>query len=337
MLEVIDIKKDYQDEPLLDGVSLTIQEGELVVLLGPSGSGKSTLLHIIAGLESADSGQVLWQGQDLAEVPAHQRSFGLMFQDYALFPFLTVGENLAFGLRMQHLPEYEIKLRIAKYLELVNMAGFEQRRIDNLSGGEQQRVALARTLAPAPRLLMLDEPLGALDRNLKEELLVELRRILHYHPVPVIYVTHDQQEAFALADRLLVLHEGRILQTGSPAQVWNDPGSPWLAHFLGLGNQVSGRVLPGNLVQTFIGRLHMPGCAHQHHVGDAVTLLIRSRQSQEGEVVDQIKGLAKDILFTPEGFQVTLDSGLTFLVAQEPKVGEEVSINLAKGEVQCLG
>lgn len=337
MLDVLDIKKDYQGEPLLGGVSFSVREGELVALLGPSGSGKSTLLRIIAGLEPADAGQVLWLGQELTGIPAHQRGFGLMFQDYALFPFLTVGENLAFGLRLKQMPDAEIKLRIAEYLGLVNLAGFENRRIESLSGGEQQRVALARTLAPGPKLLMLDEPLGALDRNLKEELLTELRGILHHHPVPVIYVTHDQQEAFALADRLLILHEGQILQAGSPSLVWDNPVSPWVAQFLGMGNQVEGQLLAGGMVKTSIGLLHMPICDHTHHAGEAVMLLMRTRPGQGTQVVDQIIGRVKDVLFTPEGFQVTLENSLMFLVVQEPEVGQEISIDLVNGQVQCLG
>ena len=170
MLEIRDIWKSYEGQPLLNGVSFSLEAGETVCLLGRSGSGKSTLLRIIAGLETAERGQVLWQGQDLSAVPVHLRQFGLMFQDYALFPHRDVAENVGFGLRMQGLSKAEISLRVAEALEQVNLAAFAKRRVTDLSGGEQQRVALARALAPRPRLLMLDEPLGALDRALREQL-----------------------------------------------------------------------------------------------------------------------------------------------------------------------
>ncbi|MGD0708243.1 MAG: ABC transporter ATP-binding protein, partial [Anaerolineaceae bacterium] len=202
MLEVRQIFKDFEGQPLLKGVSLTVSQGETVCLLGPSGSGKSTLLRIIAGLEPAESGQVLWDGRDLKEVPVYQRRFGLMFQDYALFPHKNVADNVAFGLRMQNLPADEIKQRVQEALEQVHLQAFARRRVTDLSGGEQQRVALARALAPRPLLIMLDEPLGAMDRALREQLIGEIRGLLHETRIPAIYVTHDQEEAFTIADRL---------------------------------------------------------------------------------------------------------------------------------------
>ncbi len=192
MLTVENIYKTYEDQPLLKGVSFTVGAHESVCLLGASGSGKSTLLRIIAGLESAESGRILWQSQDLKPVPVHRRQFGLMFQDYALFPHRTVAENVAFGLRMQNLPRPEITNRVAEALDQVNLGSFSGRRVTDLSGGEQQRVALARALAPRPRLLMLDEPLGALDRALREQVMEGLRRLLHATGIPAVYVTHDQ-------------------------------------------------------------------------------------------------------------------------------------------------
>src|SRR5512147_1293270 len=241
MLELDNIWKSYEGHPLLRGISFTVAAGETVCLLGASGSGKSTLLRIIAGLEGAESGRILWNGQDQKQIPVHQRQFGLMFQDYALFPHRTVAENVAFGLRMQGLPAQEITVRVREALERVNLAGFARRRVTDLSGGEQQRVALARALAPRPRLLMLDEPLGALDRALKEQVEEELRRILHVTDMPAIYVTHDQEEAFAIADRLILLNQGRVVQSGSPAEVYEHPASPWVARFLGLSNLLPAR------------------------------------------------------------------------------------------------
>jgi len=236
MLELTDIRKTYEGKPLLGGVSLAVRPGETVCLLGPSGSGKSTLLRIAAGLEQPDSGRVCWDGEDISRMPPHRRGFGLMFQDYALFPHLTVSENAAFGLRMRNLPEDRIRQEVRDALERMELAGFEDRRIADLSGGEQQRVALARALAPRPRLLMLDEPLGALDRALREQLAEHLRQLLRRLKIPSLYVTHDQEEAFTVAGRIALLHQGRIVQSGSPETLVERPASKWAAEFLGLGN-----------------------------------------------------------------------------------------------------
>ena len=201
-------------------MSFDVASSEIVCLLGPSGCGKTTLLNIIAGLEQPESGQVLVEGQDIAGTPVHRRGFGLMFQDLALFPHKNVRDNVAFGLRMANLAPQAIDLRVREVLELVGLAGFEQRDVNQLSGGEQQRVALARSLAPRPRLLMLDEPLSSLDRALRERLMNELRDILTRVGQTAIYVTHDQQEAFALADRVVILNAGRVAQIGTPQQVY---------------------------------------------------------------------------------------------------------------------
>jgi spermidine/putrescine transport system ATP-binding protein len=242
MLELREIWKSYEGKPLLEEVSLRVEEGETVCLLGPSGSGKTTLLRIAAGLELPDRGRVLWNGREITQTPAHRRGFGLMFQDYALFPHLNVAENVAFGLRMQALPEDQIRSAVRAVLAQVNLGGYERRRVAELSGGEQQRVALARALAPRPRLIMLDEPLGALDRALREELIGEIRRVLRFLRSPSLYVTHDQDEAFAVAARVAILHAGRIVQTGSPEDLVARPDSIWTAQFLGLGNIFPGTV-----------------------------------------------------------------------------------------------
>lgn len=212
MLCILDIWKTYEGKPLLTGVSFNVQEGEIVCLLGPSGSGKSTLLRIIAGLEKADAGHVYWGNDDVTDIPAHKRGFGLMFQDYALFPHLTVAENIAFGLRMAKHDKVDIKRQVKTSLESIHMQDFANRSVTELSGGEQQRVALARALVTNPRLLMLDEPMSALDHDLRTSLIRDLRTRLSDSRKPVIYVTHNRQEAFALADRVLLLQEGRIDQ-----------------------------------------------------------------------------------------------------------------------------
>ena len=240
MLEVRDITKDYEGKPLLRGVSFNVQQHELLCLLGASGSGKSTLLHIIAGLETPESGSIWWQGKDITQHPPHKRGFGLMFQDFALFPHRTVEQNIAFGLRMHHKSKAEIQQVVKDSLATIRMQGFAKRRVTELSGGEQQRVALARALAPDPHLLLLDEPLGALDHALRVSLISELRQALHASGKPVIYVTHDRDEAFALADRLIILRDGLILQSGEPKALFDHPADAWTAEFLGLGTLVGG-------------------------------------------------------------------------------------------------
>ncbi len=239
MLAIEAVQKRYTDgAPVLRGVSLTVERGEIVCLLGPSGCGKTTLLRIVAGLEALDQGHLRLDGKDLTQIPVHRRNFGLMFQEFALFPHRTVAENIAFGLRMAGHAKAAIARRTEEVLTLVDLVGYADRSIFDLSGGERQRVALARSLAPNPRLLMLDEPLGSLDRTLRDELVTELRAILQEVAATALYVTHDQQEAFAIADRLVVMRAGTIEQIGTPTAVYQQPATPFVARFLGLTNLV---------------------------------------------------------------------------------------------------
>ena len=347
MLEVHHIFKTYQGKPLLSDISFQVGVGETVCLLGASGSGKSTLLRIIAGLEEADSGFIFFHGQNLASTPAHLRDFGFVFQDYALFPHLNVAENVAFGLKMRRLPQAEIVGRVANSLAMVNLSGFEQRQVTDLSGGEQQRVALARALATRPRLLMFDEPLGALDRTLREDLLNELRSILHRTNIPAIYVTHDQEEAFTIADRVLILQRGEIIRQGVPAEVWEDPQFTFVARFLGLGNVIEGEVRDETKdargkrkeargkeenwkVESGYG-VFIVRCKHTHRNGDKVNLLVRPLE--RGEESNEIRGLVRDVIFQQDRFKVTLDNGLYVYLPHAPNVGERIAVRV---KVECL-
>ncbi|MBK9711496.1 MAG: ABC transporter ATP-binding protein [Kouleothrix sp.] len=279
LLDIRDVHKSYVGTPALRGVSLSVERGAVVCLLGPSGCGKTTLLRVIAGLERLDRGQVVFDGRPIDDVPVHQRGFGLMFQDYALFPHRDVAGNVAFGLRMQNLPPARVAARVAEMLDLVDLAGYDRRRVYELSGGERQRVALARSLAPSPRLLMLDEPLGALDRALRERLLDELRDILKRVGVTSIYVTHDQAEAFAIADWLVLMNAGQIEQQGPPESVYRHPATVFAARFLGLTNLVGGWVLEhgagGVLLDTPLGRLLAADHAVWARPGDRAIAVLR--------------------------------------------------------------
>ena len=337
MLEVHHIFKAYEGKPLLKDISFKVDTGETVCLLGASGSGKSTLLRIIAGLEDADAGSISFSNIDLTSTPPHLRVFGLVFQDYALFPHLNVNENVAFGLKMRRLPGDEIVERVANSLELVNLSQFGARRVTDLSGGEQQRVALARALATRPRLLMFDEPLGALDRTLREDLLHELRTILHQTNIPAIYVTHDQEEAFSIADRVLILHNGEIIREGTPVDVWADPGSAFVAGFLGLGNVFQGKVKSEKGkgrwdVESDFGVFEVE-CKHIHSKGEKVHLLVRPLAADATLEPNAIQGIVTDVIFQQDRFKVTLDNGLYVYVSQMPKIGEKINVRV---KVECL-
>ncbi|MFT5193010.1 MAG: ABC-type Fe3+/spermidine/putrescine transport system ATPase subunit [Cellvibrionaceae bacterium] len=238
-LNIANVEKRFGSTVAVDRVSLELEQGEIVCLLGPSGCGKTTLLRLVAGLETADGGSIVLNGRNLVDVPTYQRGTGMMFQSYALFPHMTVAENIAYGLKMAGEPEPLIRERVNEMLNLVDLQGLDQRRIDQLSGGQQQRVALARSLATRPGILLLDEPLGSLDRLLRERLLGQLRAILKKVGVTALYVTHDQSEAFGIADRVAVMNNGQIEQVAEPQEIYTRPTSRFVASFLGLSNVVA--------------------------------------------------------------------------------------------------
>lgn len=334
MLELRHIFKTYEGKPLLTDISFNVDTGETICLLGASGSGKSTLLRIIAGLEDSNSGSILFNDIDLASTPPHLRDFGLVFQDYALFPHLRVNDNVAFGLKMRRIGQTEIAERVANSLGMVNLEEFGQRRVADLSGGEQQRVALARALAIRPRLLMFDEPLSALDRSLREELLNELRTILHHTQIPAIYVTHDQEEAFTIADRVLILYDGQIIREGTPADVWANPQSAFVAEFLGLGKVFDG-VVRGTQngewkVESEIG-IFVVGCGHNHKGGANVHLLARPLKVQDEANV--VSGIVTDVIFQQDRYKVTFDNGLFVYLDEPPRIGKNLTVRV---KIECL-
>jgi thiamine transport system ATP-binding protein len=255
----------YGPVAALEAIDLTVADGEHLAVLGPSGSGKSTLLRVVAGLEPPSRGTIRWDGLDLAGAPVHERRFGLMFQDYVLFPQRDVAGNVAFGLEMAGEPRAAIDQRVAEVLALVGLAGFGRRAITELSGGEQQRVALARALAPRPRLLMLDEPLGALDRGLRERLLGELAELFRSLRLTTIYVTHDQEEALAVGDRVAVLNGGRLAALATPRALWLQPPNEFVARFLGLHN-ISDAEVGDGWATTDWGALPAPAGTPDGHV-----------------------------------------------------------------------
>ncbi|MGF0038320.1 ABC transporter ATP-binding protein [Victivallis vadensis] len=270
------ISKSYQaGVPVLKPIDLTIQAGELFFLLGPSGCGKSTLLRILAGLVEPDGGSIRFNGREITRLPAEKRRAAMVFQNYALWPHLTVFENVAFGLRAEGADNAKIRKEVADALELVQLADCAERKIPSLSGGQQQRVALARALAMRPDLLLLDEPLSNLDARLRDTMRREIRRIAKERELTAIYVTHDRQEALSMADRLAVMHQGILQQVGAPEEVYNLPVNRFVAGFLGDANFIDGTVTENGLFQSHFGEFRLAETAFRPETGRKITAAIR--------------------------------------------------------------
>jgi spermidine/putrescine transport system ATP-binding protein len=333
MVAVTDAVKKYDAVAALDGVTMTFRDGEFFGLLGPSGSGKTTLLRAIAGFVTLDRGQVLIDGQDVGGVPVHARNIGMVFQNYALFPHMSVAENVAFGLEVRGRPREDVAQSVKEALAMVRLGGLEQRKPKQLSGGQQQRVALARALVTRPKVLLLDEPLGALDKHLRQEMQVELRRIQRQVGITTIFVTHDQEEALTLSDRIAIFDSGRIIQEGAPMAVYERPVTKFAAGFLGEANFLPGRVTAleaGGVARIALDIGGEASCRlPSGQVGQTVLLALRPEKitlatgGQAG--LNAVRGKVLDVVFS--------GNSTTYRIA----VGEQVMIlfrqNLAQGTV----
>ena len=275
-LQIRQLTKRFGDVVAVDAVSLAVKKGEIFALLGSSGCGKSTLLRMLAGFEKASSGTIFLGGVDIATFPPYRRSINMMFQSYALFPHLSVWDNIAFGLKREGMAKAPMRARVDEMLGLVQLRELAQRKPHQLSGGQQQRVALARSLAKRPQLLLLDEPLGALDRKLREQTQFELVNIIEKVGVTCVMVTHDQEEAMTMASRIAVMSHGKVVQVGTPKEIYEFPNSRFIADFIGNINIFDGRLNASSEVQTDVGVMHINnGNASPHQVGEAVAVAIR--------------------------------------------------------------
>ena len=311
LIRLRDLCMAFDDEPVLDHINLYINDKEFLTLLGPSGCGKTTTLRIIGGFATPTSGDVLFDGVRINDVPPYQRQINTVFQKYALFPHLNVYENIAFGLRMQKLPEAEIKERVMEMLETVSLKGFEHRRPEALSGGQQQRVAIARALVNRPKVLLLDEPLAALDLKLRKDMQIELKRIQQQVGITFIYVTHDQEEALTMSDTIVVMDKGSIQQIGTPEDIYNEPKNAFVADFIGESNIIDGIMPEDNVVQMY-GR-RFPCLDGGFAPNEAVDVVIRPEDIdivpvEQGPLTGTVtsvtfKGMQYDIIVDFRGFK----------------------------------
>ena len=317
-VELVGLTKRFT-EIAVDNIDLDVASGEFFSLLGPSGCGKTTTLRLIAGFEQPTEGRVLLDGADLSSVPPHRRNVNTVFQSYALFPFLSVSDNVAFGLRHRNLTKAEVRTKVAEALDLVQLTGFEKRRPGMLSGGQQQRVALARALVLNPAVLLLDEPLGALDAKLRRSLKVELKALQERVGITFLYVTHDQEEALTMSDRLAVMNAGRIAQVGAPRQIYEEPADTYVADFLGVSNLMTVEVVergPGSRCQLRIGEAALVADrAEVDDLGSAHAFIRPERvriEAHGSEGPNRVPAMVERLVFLGAATQVMLRLGAGF-------------------------
>lgn len=337
-IELINVRKEFDGQVVLDDINLVIEENEFLTLLGPSGCGKTTTLRIIGGFETADSGTVMVDGRDIGDTPAYERNINTVFQKYALFNHLNVFDNIAFGLKLKKVPKKEIEERVLEMLRLVNLKGFEKRRIDQLSGGQQQRVAIARALVNEPKVLLLDEPLGALDLKLRKDMQIELKNIQERVGITFIYVTHDQEEALTMSDKIVVMNDGIIQQIGSPIDIYNEPINDFVARFIGESNILEG-VMPEDYKIEFSGRLF--DCVdYDFFQNEHVDVVIRPEdidftKPEEG----MLRGVVKSCLFKGVHYEIFVDvDGIDYMAHStlSKEVGKEVGINIIPENIHVM-
>ena len=333
-----DIVVEFDGQKVLDGLSLDIHDKEFVTFLGPSGCGKTTTLRVIAGFVTPKSGNVFFDGKDIANMPPYKRPVNTVFQKYALFPHLNVFENVAFGLRLKKMTEDEIRPKVLEMLEIVGLKGFERRSIYQLSGGQQQRVAIARSLVNQPRVLLLDEPLGALDLKLRKEMQLELKRLQREMNITFVYVTHDQEEALTMSDTVVVMSGGKIQQIGSPQDIYNEPKNAFVARFIGDSNIVDGVMLKDFLVN-FGG--HDFTCVDRgFKVNEPVQVVIRPEDVQiVPPSVGMLTGLAREVIFKGVHFEMHVDvEGYEWIIhsTQASQPGELIGMNIGPDEIHIM-
>ena len=338
IIELKNITKSFDGEPVLKGINLDIYDNEFLTLLGPSGCGKTTLLRLIGGFETPDEGEVVFLGQVINDVPPHQRNVNTVFQKYALFPHLNVFENVAFPLREKKVPKDEIEKRVTEMLSLVALSGFERRNITSLSGGQQQRVAIARALIGQPQVLLLDEPLGALDLKLRKDMQVELKKIQKQTGITFIFVTHDQEEALSMSDTVVVMSEGKIHQIGTPIDIYNEPVNAFVADFIGESNILDGFMLEDFRV-TFSGQTF--DCLDKGFgYNEAVDVVVRPEDVDIVSLEEgQVAGVVTSVTFMGVHYEMIVDVGGFKWMIQTTDfvdVGEHIGIKLDPDAIHTM-